>query len=338
MRAVMTDTYIAKVPTNIAFLKYWGKSNEREQWPANDSLSMTLDLYTETLVQVWEGPEHCFSFAGLELPPDAPFAQKPLMYLDFLGKNLGFKEKLFIRSHNDFPASCGIASSASGLGALTLSALACWTRSDSFEALEEKGYTRGAIASLARYGSGSACRSFWGGFVRWYRGVSVDQQTVSQIFPATHWALRDRIVILSAERKSLSSTDGHKLAWTSPLFAKRLAVLEERGKRIEDALARKDLSRLGPLLEEEALEMHEVMKQSRPPCVYLGEDTHRFLDTLRKVRQQEHLACYFTLDAGPNVHLIYEEKDSRNVDPLTKGLRYLDVGVGAGPQLSCKQR
>lgn len=332
----MSRVYIARVPTNIAFLKYWGKSDAKTQWPSNNSLSMTLDLYTETSAQYVEGSRHRLFFDGKELAPQSDFARKPLRHLDVLSESLGFKEKLLIRSRNEFPESCGIASSASGLGAITLASIACWTESGSFESLAKKAYTRERLAELARLGSGSACRSFWGGFVCWERGLSVQQQSVRQIFHGSHWPLRDRIVILSSERKTVSSTDGHSLAWTSPLFAQRLEVLETRGSKIQEALERRDLSSLGPLLEEEALNMHEVMKHSRPPCLYLGGETLNFLDELRSFRQREHLDCFFTLDAGPNVHLIYEEKDIKKLDPLTMGLKVLDVGIGAGPHLSRK--
>lgn len=324
--------YKARVPTNIAFLKYWGKSDEQSQWPANDSLSMTLDLYTETWASAERGR---FPFASTDSIEDTdPFFHKALRHLKFLAKHLNFQEPISIQTHNEFPAGCGLASSASGLASLTLAAIACWTRSSSFEELEKNGFSRERLASLSRLGSGSACRSLWGGFVYWQKGANISSQTVAPLFPKEHWALRDCVVILSDVEKSVSSTEGHRYASSSPLFQTRLQHLPQRLEAMKEAIAKRDLPQLGNLLEEEALEMHEVMATSTPPCVYMTGSTFNFLSFLAQSRAELGIPMYFTLDAGPNVHVIYQEDDKDKVQDLFKEYKTIDVAIGAGPSIS----
>lgn len=330
--------YKVRMPTNIAFLKYWGKSDEDQQWPTNDSLSMTLDLYTETFASLSpvqrEKADGVFEFSSdQDLGSCAPFLKKALKHLKFLSKELNFPQTVYIQSANEFPAGCGIASSASGLASLTLASLAAWTSSSTFEELESHGFSRERIAHLSRMGSGSAGRSLWGGFVEWTRGLESHTQSLSQVFPSTHWNLRDCVLIVSDSEKAISSTEGHKLASTSPIFATRLMGLPGRLQRIKEAIAQKDMNTLGPLLEEEALEMHEVMASSNPPCVYMTASTFDLLEFLVRKRNEFKIPFYFTLDAGPNVHVIYEESYREKLKELFKDYRSLDVAIGSGPIL-----
>lgn len=319
-----------RVPTNIALLKYWGKDDERTQWPANDSLSMTLDLYTETSAQIIkEGPSRV-TFNG---EVKRKFYDKPLKFIDFLAKQLGYVDNLEIRSHNQFPSSCGIASSASGLGALTLAAIACWTQSASMTELNERGFSLQRIAGLARMGSGSACRSFSGGFVHWQKGKSFDTQSVAQIKSRDNWKLRDCIVILSDVEKKVSSTLGHRAAWNSPLFTQRLKYIPNRLKAMKSAIANSDLSLLGPLIEEDAFEMHEVVSTSGKGFAYLTKDSRDFMDWFKKIREQHKIKAYMTVDAGPNIHIIYEEQDRPLLLEVINQYKYIDVGISSGPEI-----
>lgn len=329
--------YKVRVPTNIALLKYWGKSDEKKQWPANDSLSMSLDLYTETVCSLhhFENKEGTLYFQSDQETGTTPaFLHKALEHLRFLSNSLGFKDSLYIQTHNEFPAGCGIASSASGLGAITLAALACWTNSSSFEDLEKKGFTRERISKLARLGSGSASRSLWGGFVHWQRGENPESQKCEPLLDAEHWNLRDCIVILSEQEKTISSSEGHRYAHTSPLFEPRLAKIPQRLEYLKKSIENKQLAHMGALIEEEALEMHEIMASSNPPCVYMTASSFDFLTFLAKTRNETKLPMFFTMDAGPNVHVIYEEKNREKVLEILKNYQTIDVGISSGPVLS----
>ncbi len=332
----MTLIYKARVPTNIAFLKYWGKSDATQQWPANDSLSMTLDLYSETLASREPLPAQAGAYAfssDQALTASEAFLHKGLRHLQWLAAQLDFSERIYLHTRNEFPASCGIASSARGLGSLTLAALACWTQSSSLSQLASCGFTRERIAQLARAGSGSACRSFWGGFVHWQRGETAQTQSVLPLASQDHWDLRDTIVIVSTQEKLISSSQGHRLAPTSVQFVPRLARLPARLAEFQTAILQKNIRQLGQLLEEEALEMHAVMASSQPPCVYMSEATQTFLQFLQEIRVQKALPIYFTLDAGPNVHLIYEARHQEAVASLLKTYQTIDVGISSGPSL-----
>ena len=315
-----TESWTAVAPSNIAFVKYWGKRDPGLQWPANDSLSMTLTTSrTITTARRHDSPMDIFQFADQPAVTSATHPQQKIFrHLSFLRQQLGTTGHLIITSQNTFPTGCGIASSASGFAALTIAATAAWTGHADWNELALKNASRDALAHWARQGSGSAGRSLFGGFVRWDAGASPQEQRIHQIATADHWALSDVIVVLSDEEKSMSSSEAHLAAWGSPLFTPRLSGLPAKMKRIIDALERKDLERLGPELESEALDMHAVAMTGNPPAYYFTNDTVRFLSWVRDERGRGALPAYFTIDAGPNVHLICETKD---VDTVTRRLQ-----------------
>lgn len=300
---------IATVPSNIALVKYWGKRDPETQWPANDSLSMTLSVAKSiTEASVIDGQEDRFFLNDKGFA--ATCAAKPLNHLRRLRRELGFSSALLIHSSNTFPTSCGIASSASGLGALTLAAIGAWTGAQSWEDLAACGYSMKRLQALARLGSGSACRSFLGGFVEWEAGPSSEAQQINLVANSEHWPLADIIVVVSAAAKPTLSSEGHLAAWTSPLFQPRLALLPERLDRVKAAIKRRDLEDLGREIEAEALDMHAVMLSSKPAANYLLPATSHFLAWLRAERLKSGLSAYFTLDAGPNPHVICERDDA----------------------------
>lgn len=308
-----TQAVRAIVPSNIALIKYWGKRDEVSQWPANDSLSMTLSA-AHTITEAWlhDGAHDVVQRNGTIISPDAT-SDKALKHLSLLRQLLGFTSALSLTTRNTFPADCGIASSASGLGALTLAAVAAWTGAVSFEHLADLGYSRQKLAMLARLGSGSACRSLLGGFVEWRGGSNADDQSVQAISDSEHFPLSDVIVLLSEAPKSISSTAAHRNAWTSPLFVPRLAGLSRRLADVRNAILQKDLERLGDVIETEALEMHAVMMSSNPPAFYMTQETSRLLAWIRNERAQGRLEAWFTVDAGPNVHVLCRPEVAQNV-------------------------
>lgn len=334
----MSFSVRAIAPSNIAFLKYWGKRDSVRQWPANDSLSMTLSsLATTTEARIIDAPDHSLSFHKQSVTRGDPRFVKAFRHLDGLAKTFGFSDRLALETSNSFPMGAGIASSASGLAALTLAALSAWTKSSSLADLEGKDFDRQRLAQLSRQGSGSAGRSLWGGFVRWNAGPNPDQQSFDPVFDAKHWALRDSIVLFSKSEKSKSSSDAHGDAWSSPLFRPRLAGSPERMQRMLRALEKCSMSELGPLLEEEALEMHAVMMTATPAQNYLSEAALSFLVDLREARRQGLIEAYFTIDAGPNIHIIHCETERLRLRSWLE-TRFTDSDllhdqVGTGPSV-----
>ncbi len=330
--------YQATAPSNIAFLKYWGKADESLQWPANDSLSMTLSgLCSTTEVQIMAAPDHEVYLSGQLLNRSHSKGRKIFNHIDFLASQFKQDTKLKIQSQNSFPTGCGIASSASGMAALTIAVLAAWFNIEKLEDFPSASLSLSQLAQLSRMGSGSAGRSLYGGFVRWQKGTSAAEQSIVPAFAHHHWSLMDTVVLFSSQEKSVGSTEAHRAAWTSPLFKPRLAGIEDRLQQMLSALAHKDMKRLGPLMETETLEMHGVIMSAKPAVFYFDQKTADFLAWVRHRRQERGIPVYFTLDAGPNVHLIYESEYHKDVLNLLS--QYPEVGeilsdeIGSGPVL-----
>jgi diphosphomevalonate decarboxylase len=213
----------------------------------------------------------------------------------------------------------GLASSASAFAALTLAA----SRAAGLE-LDER-----ALSALARQGSGSACRSIPSGFVEWIASTSSATSFAYSIAPADYWELRDVIAVVTHEAKKVSSTDGHHAALTSPFMSERLNRLPGRFHRVRRTLLARDLHALGPDVEAEAIELHLIAMTSRPPIFYWSPGMVRVIEAAREWREGG-LAVYFTLDAGPNVHLICESKDAETVAANTRELDQVEQVIVSG--------
>lgn len=331
----MTDRYQISSPSNIAFIKYWGKKDGNKQWPANGSLSMTLNhSKTITTAQV-----NNIDQDELVLKGSSSNQEKGIKHIQRMRQILRLESMPFLKitTENTFPTACGIASSASGLSALTLACLACWTRSKNLHELE-KFYSREQMAHLSRMGSGSAGRSLWGGYVSWEPGPSSEEQILKQEFDKAHWDLCDVIVIISSEEKAQSSSKGHEAAWESPLFSARLAQLPYRLQQARLALIERDLNALGDIIEQDALDMHSVMMTGVPKANYFKPKTSEFISWLRTQRHQGNLKAWFTIDAGPNVHVICERRDlDRTIKSIKEsfpGVELITDDVGSGPTLN----
>ena len=281
----MKATAIA--PANIAFIKYWGRKDEKLRIPYNPSISMNLSACTTTTTVE-------FSSDFEKDTVSEGFDEKRIIaHIDRLRKLEGVQLRAKIITKNSFPTSTGIASSASGFAALTVAAAAA------------SGLKLGELelSVLARLGSGSACRSIPDGFVKW------EDSFAYSLHPPEHWNLRDILVIVENKQKDVSSSAGHDLARTSPYFQKRLDALPERLIRCEQALKNKNIVLLGEVIEEDCLDMHHVMQTQSPPLFYWNEKTRQVIRAIKK----SGLPVYFTIDAGPNVHLICEAKDEKQV-------------------------
>lgn len=325
--------WIASAPSNIAFQKYWGKADVNTQWPANDSLSMTLSqARTESVAKVIDGPDHVVELNGQRI--DREQDRKIFLTLDYLLQEWGETGKIKLRTRNLFPSNCGLASSASGFAALTLASLAAFD-SQKAQTLLSSLSGRQALANWSRMGSGSSVRSFFGGYVLWDRGASPDQQSYQSLYEKDYWCLMDTVVLFSTAPKPVSSSKAHLYAQRSPLFKPRIAGLHERLLGLREALESRSIKTLGRLIEEEALEMHAVMMTASPAVQFIHDGVSRFLAWIREARQKMGLEVYFTMDAGPNVHLIYEPLHQ---DALAKaiadhfpGLELFHDRVGSGP-------
>lgn len=292
----------AVAPANIAFIKYWGKTDEELRLPLNDSLSMNLSgSYTTTTVEF----SPAFTADDTRLV-DGEFSQREILRvgdaLDEIRAKAGIRLHARVYTKNSFPKGAGAAASASGFAALTVAAFAAAGCK-----LSQKELT-----IFARLGSGSACRSIPDGFVLWEKGTTSDDSFAYSLCPHTHWDIRDILVIVDSRMKKVSTTDGMKTVSTSPLLAARLKAIPARMEGIKQALAQKDFARLGEIAEEDCLDMHRVMQTQAPPLQYWNDSTRMIMDAVKTWRKAG-LPVYFTVDAGSNVHVLCEGRDEGHV-------------------------
>ncbi len=304
---------------NIAFVKYWGNRDAGLRLPCNSSLSMNLSAATTTTTVHFDNqlPDDRVEIVGVE--QHGPARARVVAHLDRVRALAGISTRACVRSHNSFPMGTGIASSASAFAALSLAATAAAGLS-----LGER-----ELSALARLGSGSAARSVPGGFVEWTAGESHETSYAYSIAPPDHWDLRDVVAVVSHAPKQVGSTDGHAAALTSPYFPTRLALLPDRHARVRQAILERDLETLGPLIEEEAISLHVIALTSRPPIFYWLPATLELMQAVPAWRR-EGLPVYFTLDAGPNVHLICTAADAPAVEARLRAMAAVaDVLINA---------
>lgn len=291
---------------NIAFIKYWGNRDETLRLPMNSSLSMNLDaLSTTTSVEFRKELKHdALVIDGYDASPQA--LQRVSAFLDIIRSQMQEKDlKAIIISQNNFPMGAGIASSASAFAALAAAA----SKAAGLD-LDEASLSR-----LARRGSGSACRSVPDGFVEWQAGSSDADSYAFSIAPADHWQLVDLIVVVSHAHKEVGSSVGHTLAATSPLQNARVADCPRRLQICRQAILEKDFPAFAEVVELDSNLMHAVMMTSTPLILYWEPSTVAIMKKVIEWRSQGLQVCY-TLDAGPNVHVLCLAQDASQLEKL----------------------
>lgn len=324
--STMTATAIAS--PNIAFIKYWGNRDEHLRLPVNGSISMNLDgLFTQTTVTFEKNLDKDILVLNDQTANQQATARIS-SFLDLVRDLAKNDLKAHVISTNNFPTGVGIASSASAFAALSLAATAAIGLN-----LSETELSR-----LARRGSGSACRSVPGGFVEWRAGNSdLDSYAISIAAP-DHWTLVDCIVIIQVVHKSVGSSQGHTLAHTSPLQRARVEDAPRRLQICRDAILHRDFDAFATITELDSTLMHAVMMTSDPPLFYWSPATLEVMVTVTKWRKEKALPVCYTIDAGPNVHVICEESVSAQVhDQLLQIPGVLQVlrAKPAGPARLC---
>jgi diphosphomevalonate decarboxylase len=326
-------------PSNIALVKYWGKKGP--QLPANPSLSMSLrDCFSQTHVS-FNAAEKLSVELKLEGQLEPAFATKIEAYLTSLQAELPWLKQLSLKvdTHNTFPHGTGIASSASGLSALAL----CIVDYLYFLKDEKKGPAFFQQASyLARLGSGSACRSVYGGFTSWGKSELPDSSDEYAIQVPVHTEmenLQDTVLIIDQRPKRVSSTQGHGRMTDHPFAQARFEQGRLNHSAMLSALQAGEMGRMGQLLESEALSLHAMMLTSPVPYTLLLPGTLAAIELVKDFRAQSKLPLYFTLDAGPNLHLIYPESCKHKINTFianelsSLGQSYIADQRGEGPVL-----
>lgn len=337
---------IWRSPSNIALVKYWGKKGE--QLPANPSISFTLDqAVSETRMNASlhsEEPGIKIDFT-FENQTNPAFSDKIITYLQKASREFTWLNNyhLQISSVNTFPHSSGIASSASAFSALAL----CLCT------LHEK-ITREKIADFyqkasfwSRIGSGSACRSVYGGYNLWGATDRVKESSdeyAVNIDNQIHSAFKnfsDTILIIEKGKKAVSSTGGHALLKNHPFASKRYRIANENIGYLMDIMQAGDLDAFIDLVESEALMLHALMMSSPTPFILMKPNTLAVIEKIIDFRNQTGLHLLFTLDAGANVHLLNPEQENTQVQQFVQNeligycqnQSYFCNAVGKGPEL-----
>lgn len=295
----------AKAHTNIALIKYWGKADEDLIIPMNNSLSLTLDaFYTETSVTFSEELTTDIFYLDDVLQDEAG-TTKISRFLDLVRKKADCPLFAEVKSYNHVPTAAGLASSASGLAAL---AAAC---NQALQLnLSDKDLSR-----LARRGSGSACRSIFPGFVEWQKGTS-DETSFAEPVPSSGWEdeLAMIFILINDQEKDVSSRDGmRRTVETSAFYPGWLQTTPQDLASAKIAIHAQDFNKLGAITENNALKMHGTTLAAVPPFTYWSPDSLKAMNAVKKIRAAG-LACYFTMDAGPNVKVLCQKKDVAKIE------------------------
>lgn len=335
----MNNQIIKRSPSNIAIVKYWGKHGN--QLPNNPSISFTLtNCFTETKItynkDIVTTPEHNvdidFYFEGKDNPA---FKTKIEKYLRDNEEHFSFLKGLHltIESYNSFPHSSGIASSASSMSALILCLLSIKYGDNEIDYQE--------ASLLARLASGSAARSVFPTMALWGKTPSLSNSSdeyaipigdlIDPIFRTYH----DSIMIVSSKEKSVSSRAGHSLMNNHPMAESRYATARKNTENLLSILKEGDLEGFINIAESEANQLHDLMATSTPSYTLKEPNTTRIIEEILNFRKETQLPVCYTLDAGPNVHLLYPdycyEKVHAFINDVLKGYcfdnKYIDDKV-----------
>ncbi|KAI5790121.1 GHMP kinase [Geopyxis carbonaria] len=315
-------------PVNIAVIKYWGKRDTKLNLPTNSSLSVTLsqnDLCTHTTAacsstftsdQLWLNAE----------PQDVSGARQTACFRELRALRAALEAsnpalpklsayKLHIVSENNFPTAAGLASSAAGFAALVRA----------IADLYELPQTPTELSRIARQGSGSACRSLFGGYVAWECGTAADgsDSLAVEVAPAAHWPeMRAAILVVSAAKKGVSSTSGMQATVaTSALFEHRAnVVVPARMAAMKAAIAARDFDSFAALTMADSNQFHAVCLDTSPPIFYLNDVSRGAIRVVEELnRAAGRRVAAYTFDAGPNAVIYYQQQDEALVLGVLKG-------------------
>lgn len=334
-------------PSNIALIKYWGKQGE--QLPGNASLSVTLkDSATLLDTEFWVGNSGAGKFDFyFEDKPAPEFSKRVEKYLKKMEIFFPFLRDIYLKfnSRNTFPHSAGIASSASFMSALSLTLCSL----ENFTQMSNQpdwNFLRKA-SFMARLGSGSASRSVFGKMAAWgvhpYLSASSDEFAISleSLAEQLPWKMKDAVVIVDSSPKKVSSSRGHELMNGHFFAENRIQQATANMAQLLDVFKIQNWRAMAEIIENEALSLHAMMLSSIPGFLLMNQQTMDIIQRIRDFRHETNLKITFTLDAGPNVHLLYDEAEEdpvkkfieNQLKPLTDNHSIIYDQMGDGPVL-----
>jgi len=314
-----TKTVAWRSPSNIALIKYWGKKGF--QIPANPSLSMTLKKsFTETEVtySIKKEQDSKIQFF-LNDNREYLFEKKVAKYFELLVEYIPFLDQLVltVRSKNSFPHSAGIASSASGMSALAL--CLCSIEKNLYDPFESDQEFYNRASYLARLGSGSACRSVYKNFVLWGQTNFVKGSSDKVAIPLNisfeddFYTLRNTILIVDSKTKKVSSRMGHTTMDSHTFADQRYEQANHHISILIEAMISGDWGTFIKTVESEAMALHGMMMTAQDPFLLISPETVKIINKIVDYRKQTEMPVCFTLDAGPNVHVLYPAKYEKEI-------------------------
>lgn len=334
-------------PSNIAIVKYWGK--RQNQIPTNPSLSFSLDRSkTKTTIEFQKSkkqsgkPALQFLFEGKE---NTSFQTRIEMFLNSIRPYFPFLDnlELNIQSENTFPHSAGIASSASSLSSIAL--CLCTIENNLFSTLSnnEDFYRKASL--ISRLGSGSASRSVYPHWVLWgqnefFKGSSDQYAIPISKIHQDFKEINDTVLLVSSAKKSISSSKGHDLMNNHIFSSSRIEMANNNCMDLISVLKSGDLFKFIEIAENEALTLHALMMSSKPGYLLLQPNSIVMIEKIQAFRKASKVPVGFTIDAGPNIHLLYFSKNKKQVDDFVKSElvgyceneRWIDDKIGEGPK------
>ncbi|HEX7018225.1 MAG TPA: diphosphomevalonate decarboxylase [Patescibacteria group bacterium] len=317
----------ARAHSNIALVKYWGKGDEELRLPVNSSLAITLDkIFTETTV------EFSNSLKKDEVTMDGDTfneqeTERVSRHLDLIRQRANLTARAKVVTKNNFPKGVGAASSASGFAALSVAAAAATGLK-----LSEK-----ELSVLARQGSGSASRSIPGGITVWHKGDSSHTSFAEKIEYPSEWNLKVLLVFVGdLHQKKVGSTEGMAIAQTSPYYQIAIQEAEENIERMKKTFKKKDWLKCGEIIEAETFRLHMLCMTSIPHLLYWRGTTVDVFQKLIALRE-ENIYGFFTVDAGPHVHVVCQEKDVKKITSELQAIEgitdIVECGIGGPAKL-----
>jgi diphosphomevalonate decarboxylase len=314
------EKWSATAPSNIALIKYMGKKDVSLNLPDNPSLSYTLPhLITKVEIEksdldedVWE-PLVEDGFFKLSLGPKE--STRYLKHFSFLKEKFEITGSFKVRSANNFPENCGLASSASSFAALTKAASIAFC-----EILERELISPVEMAGLSRLGSGSSCRSFIEPWCVWS-----DETVFKMDFP--YKKLIHMVVMSDGERKKVSSSQAHKNVQSSLLYESREERATLRMGLLTQALGKQNWTQVYELCWAEFWDMHALFETSNPSFGYMNEGTFSVLRFAKSIWRQIGDGPIVTMDAGPNVHLLFRPEQLEMALSLKEKCKALNLKV-----------
>jgi diphosphomevalonate decarboxylase len=295
----------AQAPSNIALIKYMGK--EAANIPANASLSYSLShLLTSVELESIEDSSDRWELLqegdyGVKLSEKGQ--KRFLDFFLFLKNQFSIEGNFVIRSTNNFPSDCGLASSASSFAALT-KATYLLALELNLNAMKELGFTgdfsldASFLSSYSRQGSGSSCRSLFDEWSVWEK-----DHAKAVTFPYTN--LLHLAVIAEEEGKEVSSSEAHKRVRTSLLMKGRTERAETRLNALQVAFEEQNWTKAFELCWAEFWDMHALFESSEPSFGYMNSDSLKIISDVKKYWKNNNDGPLVTMDAGPNIHLLF---------------------------------